>query len=126
MGSSVACGDVTGDGNDDLVVGAPTGDDAGTIYLYGDATSLPATPTTALTSGDPLRGRLGVAIAVTDFDGDGVADVFSGAPYMPTGRAGRVLGWLGRAVWPSSISGPDITIDNPSGVMEESFGRWLD
>ena len=126
MGASVRCGDATGDGNDDLVVGAPTGDDAGAVYVFGDAAALPDAHMTALVSGDPSTGRLGIAVAVTDFNGDGVADVFAGAPKLPSTASGKVLGWLGRSVWPSSLAAPDITIDNPSGVADESFGRWID
>jgi len=126
MGVSVRCGDVTADHRDDMVVGAPTGDDTGTVYVFGDIAGLPNAHMVALTSGDPSAGILGQTVAVTDFDGDGIADVFAGAPNLPAGHAGRVLGWLGRSVWPSSIATADITIDNPSGVADERFGRALD
>jgi len=125
MGSAIKCGDVTGDGKDDLVVGAPTGDDAGTVYVYGDVANLPTTPLAVLSSGSSL-GTLGTSVAVTDFDGDGVADIFAGAPNLGTAASGAILGWMGRSVWPGALSSADITIDNPSGMADERFGRSLD
>lgn len=126
MGIAARCADVTADGNDDLIVGAPTGDDTGTVYVYADAGSLPALPLVALTSGNPTAGILGTSVAVTDFDGDGVMDVFAGGPRLPPTDSGQVLGWLGRATWPSASMSPDITISNPSGVANEWFGRTAD
>ncbi len=125
-GVSVRCADVTADGKDDMVVGAPTGDDDGVIYVYGDVVGLPATHLTALTSGNTF-GTLGTAVAITDFNGDGVSDVFAGGPNLgsPT-HTGAVLGWVGRGVWPASVVGADVTINNPSGVMGENFGRSMD
>jgi hypothetical protein len=124
MGASVRCGDVNADGRDDMVVGAPSVD-AGAVYIYDAIAGLPSVPMTALTSGNPSSGLLGSAVAITDFNGDGVADVFGGAPNLGTGQQGKVLGWLGRAQWPSTLMAPDITIDNPDGT-ELRFGRKLD
>lgn len=118
------CGDVNGDGTAELVSGAPTGDDAGAVYIYDNAGALPTTPLVTLTPGG-TSGILGSSLSVTDWNGDGVADVFAGAPNL-AGQAGRVLGWLGRAQWPTASSTPDITIDNPSGVAGERFGQSMD
>ncbi|MCE9576423.1 MAG: FG-GAP-like repeat-containing protein [Deltaproteobacteria bacterium] len=127
LGISSRCGDVTGDGKADLVAGAPTGDDTGVVYVYSDAAGLPAAPLVALTSGEMFAGTLGSGVAVTDFDGDGVADVFGGAPRIPQGSyAGAVLGWTGRANWPATIMAADLTISNPSGVAQERLGTTLD
>lgn len=125
MGIAVRCEDINGDGAADLIAGAPTGDDAGAVYIYDDASSLPTAALSTLTPGGS-SGILGSSIAITDFDGDGVNDVFAGAPNLPSSHAGRVLGWLGRAQWPTTSSTPDVSIDNPSGVADESFGSALD
>ncbi len=126
LGIAARCSDVTGDGNDDLIVGAPTGDDEGSVYIYSDADGLPQAPLVTLTSGN-IGGILGTSVAVTDFDGDGVPDVFGGAPRLPQGTgAGQVLGWLGRSTWPSTIMVADFTIDNPSGVADERMASAMD
>ncbi len=125
MGRAMRCDDVTGDGRDDLVAGAPTGDDAGAVYIYDAAGSLPTQPLSTLTPGGSA-GTLGSGIAITDFNGDGVGDVFAGAPNLPSNHAGRILGWFGRATWPTASTTPDITIDNPSGLMDRGFGIALD
>lgn len=124
MGWAMRCGDVNGDGTAELVSGAPTGDDAGAVYIYDNAGALPTAPLVTLTPGG-TSGILGSSLSVTDWNGDGVADVFAGAPNLG-GQAGRVLGWLGRAQWPTASSTPDITIDNPSGVAGEKFGQSMD
>jgi hypothetical protein len=126
MGMAAKCDDVNGDGAPDLVVGAPTGDDAGAVYVFDNALGLPMTQMSTLTPGG-TSGVLGFGIAITDFNGDGVGDVFAGAPNLgATTHAGRVLGWLGRAQWPTSSSTPDITIDNPGAGADQKFGRFLD
>ncbi|HUQ03804.1 MAG TPA: FG-GAP-like repeat-containing protein [Kofleriaceae bacterium] len=126
MGSAAKCEDVTGDGSPDLVVGAPTGDDSGAVYIFDNASGLPMTQIVTLTPGG-VSGILGNGIAITDFNGDGVGDVFAGAPNLgATTHAGRVLGWLGRTQWPTTSSTPDITIDNPGAGVDQKFGRFLD
>ncbi len=93
-GAAVAMGDVTGNGAVDLIVGAPghgeTGaDHAGVVYVMGAVGS----GERALNGGDRLRwleadGEVGAALAVADIDGDGVGDVFIGAPGVPVAGAG--------------------------------------
>ncbi|MFO7652658.1 MAG: integrin alpha [Candidatus Krumholzibacteriia bacterium] len=85
-----AAGDVTGGNEHDLIIGAPghTGDgaDAGRAYLYpgGSPTSQSARVTltaTGIQSGSIAGDWYGWAVAGGgDFDGDGVADYFVGAP----------------------------------------------
>ncbi len=89
-GSSIAGGDINGDGLADLVIGATRNDeggaDAGATYLvYG-----PMVGTHSLTTADAkmvgelTTGQAGYSVAAGDFDGDGNDDVLTGAPYFCT------------------------------------------
>ena len=77
-----AVGDINGDGIDDLALGVPGsdvhsvyvvagGEPAGTYGIYDD-------PLTVLSSG--ATDRFGASMDATDYDGDGYADLFVGAP----------------------------------------------
>lgn len=120
LGTSVATGDIDGDGADDLVVGAPFED--GSTALYGghaysfttltasppfviDLALTPDAPTTKVigTGGsvavaDPeLFGDfMGRAVACGDFNGDGLADLIAGGvsdpAVMDTGKLALQLG----------------------------------
>jgi hypothetical protein len=92
FGYSLAVGDVTGDGHDDLIVGAP-GENA--VYVFeGNFNGVSSTGHRYLDGhggvpgSDGLSDGFGTALAVGDFDGDFHADVAIGAPGAGTG--GRV------------------------------------
>jgi hypothetical protein len=75
---NIAVGDVNGDGTQDVIVGA--GDGGGPIVRVFDGAALPTTtrPLFQIVAYDPaLRG--GVNVAAGDIDGDGKADVITGA-----------------------------------------------
>ena len=87
FGSAVASGDIDGDGIDDLVMGAwlaPSGAANGEVYMVSGNSGLAgvfdlanATLTvTGAVSGD----LLGTALAVGDFNRDGIDDLLLGAP----------------------------------------------
>ncbi|MGV9843099.1 FG-GAP-like repeat-containing protein [Streptomyces fungicidicus] len=90
FGTSTAWGDVNGDGHADLAIGVPGEDDTdgdtdrgGVVVMYGPALD---TGFSYSTTGVTQTGaKLGTAVAVGDFNGDGKADVFSAG----TGKGGN-------------------------------------
>ncbi|MDA2978941.1 MAG: FG-GAP-like repeat-containing protein [Actinomycetota bacterium] len=114
LGSSVACGDVNGDGFDDLAVGASGEDigsraDAGYVtVIHGSEDGLQLTSsygfsqaTAGVAGGAEADDRLGASIALGDFDNDGYADIAVGIPGEDVGSrvdAGAVQVFYGSAV----------------------------
>lgn len=101
-GRSLAAGDVTGDGIDDLVVGQPGTTESGTTDKGGSVTLLKGTTTGLTATGAITLGQdsadvpgggetgddLGASVAVGDYDLDGYADVMAGSPNEDITRAG--------------------------------------
>lgn len=82
FGSSLATGDVDGDGITDLLVGAPgasNGDGLALLYLGRDLQQGIFEPYMRFES-DSTGARLGSNVGLADSDGDGLSDVFIGAP----------------------------------------------
>lgn len=85
FGHRVAGGDVTGDGIDDLIVGAYIAGStyAGQAYVFAGPVSgvLTAADAVGVVAGTVSEGALGYSVAVVDdADGDGVHDLLLGAP----------------------------------------------
>ena len=90
----IGAGDVNGDGIDDVVIGAPSDDNAGAGFdrnayvLFGrdgglpadiDLTALDGTDGFALT-GLPVTDPSGTSVALGDVNGDDIADIIVGSP----------------------------------------------
>jgi hypothetical protein len=110
LGASVAfVGDVDGDGREDFLVGAPgapgASPDSGAAYLVTAATlpslvDIDGADATLLPSA--AAGRFGYAVAGGDLDGDGVIELYVGAPEADVGAetgVGEVV------VFPASVRG---------------------
>ncbi len=121
FGWSVAgAGDVDGDGDDELLVGAYAygGADPGRAYLFeGDSAGLSTTPSTYLDS--HYEDGLGEAVdGAGDVNGDGYDDVIVGAPgYI--GDVGAVFVYTGSASGLSTTAATTIEGGDPGDV----FGR---
>jgi hypothetical protein len=107
FGSSVAAGDVNGDGFDDLAVGVP-GEDVGATpkanagaahVILGSSTGL-VTAGNAFITIDPESGdRFGTAVAIADMFGGPEADLAVGGPGEDNNR-GRVNRFVGGTLNP--------------------------
>ncbi|KAM9520726.1 integrin alpha-IIb [Guaruba guarouba] len=107
FGHTVAVADVNGDGQDDVLVGAPLfmarrpdgqRSELGRLYLYLGGLQRPlARPPQTLTGTHPY-GRFAAAIAsLGDQDKDGFGDVAVGAPSGGDGGSGQVFIFRGRS-----------------------------
>lgn len=107
LGSRIACGDLDGDGQTDLVLGAASADvvtdvllfDAGRVYVLSGGSSFIANAAQArvVIDGAADGDRLGEAVTVADLDGDGQLDLVVSAPYQDSGEvdSGRVYVFRG-------------------------------
>ena len=95
-GSSVALGDIDGDGAGDLAVGAPFGtgsySQSGFVYLFWDILSWSGVHETTEADveieGSSSASHLGETIAISDVNGDGQSDLIVAAPNTNTVAAG--------------------------------------
>lgn len=101
FGAAVATCRFHASGRADLVVGAPTaGGGAGAAFVYfGRDAMLDGAASTITLEGDETDGRFGSALACADLDGDGLDELFVGAPGVNgadgTAEAGALYGFTG-------------------------------
>ncbi len=105
LGWTVAAGDVSGDGTDDMIFSAPDHDgsaanrpNAGVVYVkHGPATGtldLATASANRIFRGKDSTDRLGLTLAAVDFNGDAKKDLVMGSPNSSsTGRTGNGEIW---------------------------------
>jgi hypothetical protein len=110
FGSSVAAGDINGDGFDDLAIGIPLEDvgpssigAAGAVQvLFGSPTGLTAAGNKFLVSDPETTDRFGSAVAIDDMFGGPAGDLAVGAP-GENSNAGAVSRFQGASLTPFGV-----------------------
>lgn len=125
-GDGLACGDLNGDGTDDILIGAPqscgpgnTRPGAGTLYIVFGRKKFPSSIDLGFQADTVVHGAVndgqlaGTPPAVGDLNGDGLPDLAVAADYAPSkdgtvANAGRTYLFFGHSSWPPLL---DIALD---------------
>jgi len=136
LGSSVAWGDVNGDGFADLILGAPLSDsvgnarvDAGAVYLvYGRPAQWTdadlASPPSGMVRiwGSDAGDNLGAAVAAGDVNGDGFDDLVLGAPMSDSAGKSRAGAGEVYLVYGQAAALADVDLQTASAGVARFFG----
>lgn len=121
FGYSVACaGDVNGDGDNEVIIGAPDYDDGantdeGRAFVYhGSGAGLSASPNSTLDDCNQAGAKFGISVSTAgDVNGDGYSDVVIGAAYYDDGantEEGRAFIYQGSS--PGLPASPNTVLDD--------------
>ncbi|HYN35871.1 MAG TPA: FG-GAP-like repeat-containing protein [Actinomycetota bacterium] len=135
LGRSIdVVGDVSGDGVDDIIVGAPNYDTVDTdvmtqgegrayLFLGGTPGGPATTPAWSVDPTDEVGARFGASVAgVGDVTNDGIPDVIIGAPGFGVGDTGRAYVYTGTGTT-AGLSATPAWEETPAGtVMGQKFG----
>lgn len=121
FGSSVSsAGDVTGDGNADLIIGARRAGllSRGRVFLYFGGPSLDEFSDFAINA-PSSAGNFGASVTGLDINGDGLSDVIVGAPGFdgPTNNVGHVYVFLRLQGTPSVTLSGSAPVDHFGGAV---------
>lgn len=128
FGWSLAAADVTGDGIDDVVVGAENvrvggRRQAGEVFLFAGSRSFAGALTASFLSPTPQEGgAFGSSVAVGNINGDPFADIIVGAPNEDAGgaqNAGRAYVFFGSSTPDPTV---DATLSQSVPLMSSGFG----
>ena len=134
FGTVLAVGDVGGDGNVDLLVGAPSNDyyesDGGRVYVFAGGPafdSAVAGSAAVKLSGMATHNSFGQSLRVTDLNGDGVFDLLVGAPhadYLNDGN-GRAYVFYGGRTLADTVAVEADAIFNGENNQDDQLGTAL-
>jgi hypothetical protein len=128
--SALDAADINGDGYDDLVIGAPgldlAGTDAGGVYIAPGGSPYPSAVVAVFTNA-PAGSELGTSVAlVGDLNADGFQDFIGGAPLEDTNGtdAGAAYVYLGGSVgtWPAGTFAARLSGGIPNGRRGLAIG----
>jgi hypothetical protein len=136
FGASVVCGDINGDGQPDLLVGAPFSNgfssSSGRVYLFLGGTSIVSSiaqdSVDAIYSGQLTNTGFGSEVASADVNGDGFDDVMVGAPFTTASATwdGQVFVFFGGELPADSLAYNSDTILSGEPITGERFGSAIE